>query len=391
MIKLFLFLFVCIAYMLSLFKSISSIKITKISCIVIFLVSNLVLLNAAVVNIDADVYAEYTLFTYTFNFSEDDSYRSFSFERPSDAQLDFVKDKLGEEVKYSVAGDYYILQPSKTNGEIFDVRFTSKKVSAEIFEKGSFGVYTNFNFLVDELNFKFKLIDEIGTIESYFPRDYKILDDGSIAWSVENLGSEELFRVEFSNIKGNSGISKSKFWTDNRVIIIAGIVLFTVLILIVFFVVYTDKLNLKFPTRKLKKESKMIKITKVVEDKPEEETVELQTYGEGEESPESAKEGKTGGNNGSKFLDKEKYAEIHSKFLTENEKNIVDVIKDNEGISQNDILNFLPTMTKSNLSKIISKLNNKQILKRIRVGKINKIYLGSRLEKSSNNTKEDNK
>ena len=39
----------------------------------------------------------------------------------------------------------------------------------------------------------------------------------------------------------------------------------------------------------------------------------------------------------------------------------MDVIRKNEGISQYDILNFLPSLTKSNLSKIISKLNSKKI------------------------------
>ena len=81
------------------------------------------------------------------------------------------------------------------------------------------------------------------------------------------------------------------------------------------------------------------------------------------------------------------YEEITSKYLTENEKEIVEIVNTNEGISQNDILNFLPNLTKSNLSKIISKLNSKRILKRIRVGKINKIYLGDKLE---NNTEKKN-
>jgi hypothetical protein len=82
------------------------------------------------------------------------------------------------------------------------------------------------------------------------------------------------------------------------------------------------------------------------------------------------------------------YREVMARFLTDNEKLVVSCIRENEGISQFDILNFLPKLTKSNLSKIISKLDNKKILKRIRVGKVNKIYLGSRFEVKSDDVKE---
>ena len=76
------------------------------------------------------------------------------------------------------------------------------------------------------------------------------------------------------------------------------------------------------------------------------------------------------------------YDEQINKFLTENEKEVVGIIKENQGISQYDILNHLPHLTKSNLSKIISKLNSRKFLNRIRVGKVNKIHLGERLDES---------
>ena len=87
-------------------------------------------------------------------------------------------------------------------------------------------------------------------------------------------------------------------------------------------------------------------------------------------------------------INEEEYKEVMDRFLTDNEKLVVSCIRDNEGISQYDILNFLPKLTKSNLSKIISKLDNKKILKRIRVGKVNKIYLGNRFDIKSAETTE---
>ena len=76
----------------------------------------------------------------------------------------------------------------------------------------------------------------------------------------------------------------------------------------------------------------------------------------------------------------ELFNEFIEKHLTENEKEIARLIKEKEGITQYDILNHIPKLTKSNLSKIISKLDAKKILKRIKVGKVNNIYLGERLE-----------
>src|SRR5690606_2024562 len=74
------------------------------------------------------------------------------------------------------------------------------------------------------------------------------------------------------------------------------------------------------------------------------------------------------------------YKEFIHKYLTENEQEVVSIVKEHPGIQQYDILNYLPSFTKSNLSKIISKLHAKKILNRIKVGKINKIYLGEKLE-----------
>lgn len=347
-------------------------------------------LNAANVNVNVDIYSTYSVFDYEFMFDETESYRSFSFEKPKDAKVEFLNSNLDEEIKYSVAGDYIIVSPSTVRNSSFKVRFVSELISNNIYEKNAFELYSNFNFVVDRLNVNVELVENLGDIDSFFPRDYRALDDGSFNWELSNIDREELFRLEFSNLNSVDEIKNNKFWTDNLIIIVSGVVLLSALVILVLMFIFSSKFRLfninisfnkpskpkKLSSPKFKSSDKVISKSDEaeqtsqidVEDKVSEEDIEILTRDDLSVEPE-----KSGFN-------EEEYREVMARFLTDNEKLVVSCVKENDGISQYDILNFLPKLTKSNLSKIISKLDNKKILKRIRVGKVNKIYLGSRFE-----------
>jgi uncharacterized membrane protein len=339
---------------------------------------------SANVMVNVDIYSDYTIFNYEFIFDENESYRSFSFEKPKDATVDLVSSLNQDDlVKYSIAGDYFIINPNSIKNETFKIQFKSVSISNNIYDKNSFELYSNFNFVVDKLTFNIDMVENIGDIETFFPRDYRILDDGSFEWILTNIDREELFRLEFSKVHSKEEIKKDKFWTDNLLIIVSGIVLFSALVILVLMFLFSSKFRLfnikiSFNNKNKPVESKVIpKIVKV--------SVESENYVRDSNDKISTDE--------IEFLtdvnkdlavdykfNEEEYREVMARFLTDNEKLVVSCVRENEGISQYDILNFLPKLTKSNLSKIISKLDNKYILKRIRVGKVNKIYLGSRFE-----------
>lgn len=341
-------------------------------------------LNAAEVNVDVDIYSDYTYFNYKFDFTNDESYRSFSFEKPAGAVVEKIESNAGD-VKYSVAGDYLIINPTNVKNKSFSVVLTSEKISYDIYQKSNFELYVNFNFLVDKLNFNIDLIENIGDIESFSPRDYQVLDDGSFLWTVNNLDREELYRLEFSNLRTKDEILNNIFWTDKNIIIVSGVVLLSTLVFLVLMFIFSSRFrlfNVKISFSKNKsKDNKDKKVLVKSEDKKISESNENVETKEKISSDDIEILTETNDNlTVESKINEEEYREVMARFLTDNEKLVVSCIRENEGISQYDILNFLPKLTKSNLSKIISKLDNKKILKRIRVGKVNKIYLGSRFE-----------
>jgi hypothetical protein len=156
---------------------------------------------SANVMVNVDIYSDHTVFNYEFIFDENESYRSFSFEKPTDATVDLVSslDPL-ELVKYSIAGDYLIINPKSIKNKTFKIQFKSVSISNNIYDKNSFELYSNFNFVVDKLIFNIEMVENVGDIETFFPRDYRILDDGSFEWTLTNIDKEELFRLEFSKV-----------------------------------------------------------------------------------------------------------------------------------------------------------------------------------------------
>lgn len=310
--------------------------------------------NAAVVEVDTDIYGEETVFTYVFSFGDED-FTSFSVERPKDAELMHALLEDGSDVDYFVAGDFFIFNPEGIRNKNIFIKFKSKETSERINKHNAFSTFVKFNFPLERLEFRVKIGEGLGEIEEIFPRDFEISSEGRIVWTLENVSGDTLFWINFKKVGNGQFLSQSGLWNYAIVfLLILPVVLFGFLIFLLK----------KGPAEKAEKHHEK-------HEKEEEKKKEI----EGEKKEEEVKkEDKT-----------IKITEIVDKYLTDNEKEVVNVVRENDGISQYDIMNYLPKITKSNLSKIISKLHNRKFLKRIRVGKVNKIYLGEKLTGSDSN------
>lgn len=351
----------------------------KLFLIIIMFLTSIIFVNGANVSIDVNVYNESTEYRYIVNFAKGENYDSFAFEKPKESKIITVVDFEKNNIKYNIAGDYYIILPDGTNNRSFEIIFKTPSVSKNIISKNSYSNYINFNINIEYLKYTLKFENEFGNYDEIFPRDYIELDTGEIVWELNNLEPDTLFLVNFENKKpeenNDNQDEMNQFMKDASVYFWIGLMLglFILIIVIIYLATYFNK------NKKEEKENKEDKNNPVDKEKTE----NHQEEDKNSKEKENKKEVKTDDN-----INKESYKEILEKYLTDNEKEVVEVVKDNEGISQYDILNFLPKLTKSNLSKIISKLNSRKILKRIKVGKVNKIYLGERLENKKEISKE---
>ena len=315
----------------------------KILFFIVFTLLCIFSVNSAEVKINTNIYSESTIFDYYINFDENESYKSFSFEKPRDAKLIYALES-GSNIGYSQSGDYFIFKPEDVNGKNFLIRFVSVSKSEQILNEHLFSVYTNFNFPVDNLTFTISLKEDLGEFSEIVPRNYEITKSGNVVWKVSDVTTDTFFLIKFTD----TPTTKNSFYSIIEKYWHIGLLLLVLFIFIGTAIVfkkrgYIEKINVeKLKINPFKKKEKQVK---------------------------------------QEIVDEEKFEELTSKYLTDNEKEVVEVVKNNQGISQYDILNHLPTITKSNLSKIISKLHARKILSRIKVGKINKIYLGDKIEK----------
>ncbi|MFW5705019.1 MAG: helix-turn-helix transcriptional regulator [Nanoarchaeota archaeon] len=313
----------------------------------VFVFSLILLLStsfAVTINIDTQVLENVATFNMTISFSEDENYKTFSFEKPKGSFIVSAKEKSSnKEIEYSSAGDFFIIKPEETANRSFDITYQSFDLSREIVGKSAFSIYQNYNIPIETLEFSVLLIDDFGEIEEIFPRNYVISENGEISWKIANPKEDSFFLIQFS----------SRDTTDSNFYVILPVLIGAVLILVgvIFYLFFRKKPLARTPN---KKESAL---NTLAQEKEEKNT-----------DPET-------------ILEDQTFEEVIEKFLTENEQEVVMVVLENEGISQYDILNFLPQLSKSNLSKIITKLHGKRFLSRIRVGKVNKIYLGEKLSK----------
>ncbi len=327
----------------------------------ILLLLGISLVNSASVYIYSHVHTDHTRFDYKFVFNENESYSSFSFEKPREARIISARDSDGNILGYNIAGSYFIFRPEETANKTFYITLTSAPISEDVILKNTYSNYINFNFPVDFLRYTLFFEKEFATPDEIFPRNYLISREGEYIWELNNIESDTLFLVNFKTSL------REELPLIDRILKYILFVLFfiPVLIIFIFILIIRKKKNMK-------KENLDQENQKINKDKGFEIEINTEIDAKNQELPNKLEivEEKNG---------EKKYLEYVEKYLTENEREVAGIVKQNEGISQYDILNFIPTMTKSNLSKIISKLHNKKILNRIRVGKVNKIYLGEKL------------
>lgn len=307
--------------------------------------------NATDVTVKAFVYEDYTIYNYAIEFQDNDSVSKFSIEKPKDAKLDYAVDKFGT-VNYESAGDYFIFKPKEVDENYFLIKYKSEDSSNNLFKTDAYRTYLSFDFPVDNLKFNLEFKDNFGEGIDIFPSDFVLDESNKIIWEFKDVNEDLLFVVNFKDSKSNietKNISKDLIYIS--IIIILLIIIISLLILFKF-----KRKNKSSKNKNIVKET----VTKVILENPSNTEI-----------------------TNSQEENRQTIEEIVSKHLTENESEVLLLIKENDGISQYDILNYLPKLTKSNLSKIISKLHARQILKRIKVGKVNKIYLGDRIKKEN--------
>lgn len=302
------------------------------------------------IEMSAYVYKDSTIFNYKFLFEENQSITKFSLEKPKNSKLIFATSSRSN-IDYTEAGDFFIFEPKNLKNDIILIKIESKSNSEEILKSQSFKNYQNLNIKIDSLKYNLVLKDDFGEIIDIFPENYNLLPNNQIKWEIKNMSKDLLFVVNFKKRDSKTNLNSINYLNIG---IYFFLILISFMILIFGFIFYK---------KHIKENKKEKKLNVDVEDNLDEKNKEDIII-----------------ENQNKIVKKtENFEDFVKKHLTQNEKEIVELIKDNQGIIQNEILNFLPQITKSNLSKIISKLDSKKILKRIKVGKINKIYLGEKI------------
>lgn len=332
-------------------------------------------LYAADIDITVYAYKDYTIFNYIFKFDEFDNFNKFSIEKPEDAQLDYIVNQNGP-VDYSIAGDYYIFKPDEVRNNTFLLKYKSEKISKEISSTEAFKTYLNFNFPVEKLELHLLLKDDFGEIINVFPQNHTISEKGKITWETNNMMDDSLYIVNFKTTE----TIENQYFLDNINYFFSFLILLSIII-IFFFRKYLQHLKSKITElykEKNKNKNKDISNKEIHNTEFEQSNNKITAINNKNKQTSNTINQKTNNNIKNHNID---FDEIIDKHLTENEKKITKLIKQEEGISQNDILHSLPQLTKSNLSKIISKLHSNRFLKRIKVGKTNKIYLGEKLKK----------
>lgn len=334
------------------------------------------LVQAVDVTITSEIKENSVFFTYFFDFEEKDGLSSFAFEKPKNSRFISAASTNGESMRPSVAGDFYIFEPEEsTRGENLTVYFEAPSVYSTLQSTGTFSTYVTLNFEPESLKFIYKS-GPYGSREIFevYPRDYILLENNNIEWSIDTLNSDQLFLISYNQDASSSDIS------DNIFLILLLIPVLFFIILLVFLKMTSGK----------DKDSNQDDKSKVYDDEIDEKSIPKQPEEDKAKKQKKTKEDQIKSQVKEELSFEELFDDFIEKYLTENEQEVAKIIKDNEGIAQNDILDHLPTLTKSNLSKIISKLDGKKILSRIRVGKVNKIYLGDRLKFEENTSVSSN-
>ena len=356
------------------------------------------------------------IFEYVFYFDNETKEDVIAFEKPKDAQIISAKyntqSNLSGNVNINSVGDFFRFEIDSDNVENISIIFSSKELHTNIFEENELKFYVNTNIELTEINLQLDPIRDFSEITDVFPREYNYNFEQSVI-EIKQIGSlkDNLFEIRY--MREEQTISP---W-------LLGLLFVPILFFILLF--FLLRVN---PSKKRDKSlnefiedddesskedssqnNKKIKktITKDIEgelddidslDEELETEIEIieedinndnnsiaktrkekekKQYSEETVQDKKKKEENTVLKNTSDVADV--IEEYIQKYLTENEQDVIRIIASHEGIIQQEILDNLPIITKSTLSKIVTKLEGKRIIDRIRVGKINKLYLGEKL------------
>jgi hypothetical protein len=297
------------------------------------------------VNITTNFFNDKIKYNYTIDF-KNKPISKFTMEIPLNSKV--VKIYSKKNLNFSYLKDEIFVKNLDNDNLIF-VELITKNGKIN---KDTFSNYIDFNFPIKNLlfnfNFNFNFDMDYSKINIYPKTSF--IEKNKIIWKFEDISSELLIFIEFNEnyLKSTKSIEYKESVSYLFILLIIPLILFIFFITFIFLKKdilknnnIFNKKNTKIVNTKLKNLNKKDKINK-------KENLE--------------------------FKNKIK------KYLTENEKKIVCEIKKNEGISQLGILSSHPDITKSNLSKMISKLNSLKFLEKIRVGKETNLYLGSKLK-----------
>lgn len=369
--------------------------------------------------------------TYIFDFNQGSPNSIIAIEKPQDSIFISAIDSNSNSMTPSIIGDFYRFELVERDIDNFTIIFSSSNTYLEIFRTGEQILFVNSNIKLEKINLDFDVIKNFDDIIEIFPRNYEYLEEENRIL-ITQLGALEdnMFRIRY-RVENDSSIST---WI---------IVLLTIPIIFFIALYFVIKIKPVNKEKKLdefinknsneestednnssKKDSNLnsnnnnddsdnnnddntsIKSVKSQDlenaTKKNEDEIQIQldpkiiyTFDEklrtdntnneqdvssdisnNQESPTSIQN-----NEINSISDKERLEQYIQKYFTENEQDVIRVINNQEGIMQQEILDNLPIFTKSTLSKIITKLEGKKMIERVRVGKVNKLFLGPELKK----------
>ena len=344
--------------------------------------------------------------TYFFNFTQGSPNSIIAIEKPQDAILVRGVDSDNNLIQPSIIGDFFRFELLTRDIDNFTIIFTSRETFQNIISNSEQVLYVNSNIKLDRIHVDFDTIKNFEQVTEIFPRNYEYNEETNRI-IITQIGALEdnMFRIRYERQESS---------------LVSTWLIILLIIPIIFFIALYFVLKVK-PESKEKKLDEFI--SKEEKEKKDSQNVyldELKTHSKSKEKEEIIKTNPSSINvvysledennnnlheeniddikltqedknvtNSESSSDKNslpstkinKIEEYIQKYLTENEQDIIRVISKQEGIMQQEILDNLPIFTKSTLSKIISKLEGKKIIERVRVGKVNKLFIGSELKK----------
>ncbi|MCH8520117.1 MAG: hypothetical protein LAT82_05170 [Nanoarchaeota archaeon] len=359
--------------------------------------------------------------TFIFNFTQGSPNSVIAIEKPQDSIFISATDSNSNSIRPSTIGDFYRFELSDREITNFTIQFSSRNTYLDIFRTGEQVLYVNSNVKLDRINVDFDIVREFENIIEIFPRNYEY-EETRNRILIHQIGALEdnMFRIRYE-------VDNSSSFSTWIVILLTIPIIFFIALYFVLKIkpenkdkklddfiakdsknTTDDNQNLEQISNQDTRNSSDENLKSQIQQTPQiiysfnneldnnnkvkddnhldtniNELNEQQTTIEPQESNASQVPLKKNPNDND--VSTPKLEEYIQKYFTENEQDVIRVINKQEGIMQQEILDNLPIFTKSTLSKIITKLEGKKIIERVRVGKVNKLFLGSELKKLVSN------